>query len=69
MLLKNLFSESVLKKLHVGPLKSYLSTFISLLSEQGYTKFSIKVKIRFVAKFRTLDLGPLRQSNNKAITC
>jgi site-specific recombinase XerD len=56
MLLKNLFSESVLKKLHVGPLKSYLSTFISLLSEQGYTKFSIKVKIRFVAKLsRWLD--------------
>ena len=56
MLLKNLFSESVLKQLHVGPLASHLSTFTSLLSEQGYTKFSIKVKIRFVAKLsRWLD--------------
>ncbi|MCP4233218.1 MAG: tyrosine-type recombinase/integrase [Aestuariibacter sp.] len=56
MLLKNLFSESVLKQLHAGPLASHLSTFTSLLSEQGYTKFSIKVKIRFVAKLsRWLD--------------
>ena len=56
MLLKNLFSESVLKQLHAGPLAPYLSTFTSLLSEQGYTKFSIKVKIRFVAKLsRWLD--------------
>ena len=56
MLLKNLLSESVLKQLHAGPLAPYLSTFTSLLSEQGYTKFSIKVKIRFVAKLsRWLD--------------
>jgi site-specific recombinase XerD len=56
MLLKNLFSESVLKQFHAGPLAPYLSTFTSLLSEQGYTKFSIKVKIRFVAKLsRWLD--------------
>jgi len=56
MLLNNLFSESVLNQLHAGPLAPHLSTFTSLLSEQGYTKFSIKVKIRFVAKLsRWLD--------------
>jgi len=50
-MLEHLFSESVLERFHAGPLGPYLSTFISLLSEQGYTKYSIKTKVRLVAKF------------------
>jgi site-specific recombinase XerD len=55
-MLKQLFSESVLKRIHNGPLEPYLNPFTSVLSKQGYTKYSIKVKIRLVAKFsRWLD--------------
>jgi site-specific recombinase XerD len=51
MLLKNLFSESVLKRFRIGPLAPYLSTFTALLSEHGYAKFCMKAKIRLVVKF------------------
>ena len=55
-MLEHLFSESVLERFHAGPLGPYLNTFTSLLSEQGYTKYSIKGKVRLVAKFsRWLD--------------
>lgn len=55
-MLEDLFSESVLKRFHAGPLEPYLNPFTSLLSEQGYAKYSIKGKIRLVAKFsRWLD--------------
>jgi site-specific recombinase XerD len=50
-MLEHLFSRSVLERLTTGPLGSYLNSFTSLLSEKGYTNYSIKVKIRLVAKF------------------
>ena len=50
-MLQNLFSGSVLERLYAGPLGPYLNSFTSLLSEKGYTNYSIKVKIRLVAKF------------------
>ena len=53
---KDLFSDSVLEQLYTGPLSPHLSTFTSLLSEQGYAKFSIRTKIRFVGELsRWLD--------------
>ncbi len=50
-MLEHLFSESVLQQFHVGPLESYLNSFTVLLSDLGYTKFSMKRKIRLVAQF------------------
>ena len=50
-MLEHLFSESVLQRFHVGPLEPYLKPFTAQLSEQGYTRYSIKQKIRLVAKF------------------
>ena len=55
-MLKHLFSEPVLDRLHAGPLAPFLNTFTTLLLEKGYTKYSIKLKIRLIAKFsRWLD--------------
>ena len=55
-MLEQLFSESVLKRFHTGPLNPFLDSFTSLLSKRGYTKYSIKGKVRLVAKFsRWLD--------------
>jgi site-specific recombinase XerD len=50
-MLEHLFSKSVPERLYAGPLGSYLNSFTTLLSEKGYTNYSIKVKIRLVAKF------------------
>ena len=50
-MLEHLFSKSVPEWLYAGPLGSYVNSFTSLLSEKGYTNYSIKVKIRLVAKF------------------
>ena len=50
MLLKDLFSKLVLERINTGPLSPYLSIFASLLSEQGYTKFCIRTKIRFIGQ-------------------
>ena len=50
-MLEHLFSRSALERLTAGPLGSYLNSFTTLLSEKGYTNYSIKVKIRLVAKF------------------
>ncbi len=60
-MLEHLLSESVLEQLHAGPLEPHISAFTSLLSEKGYTNYSIKGKIRLVAKFsRWLDQQNLR---------
>jgi len=48
---ENLLSEPVLKDLYVGPLKSFLDCFETLLFNLGYVKASIKEKIRLVANF------------------
>ena len=50
-MLEHLFSKSVPEWLYAGPLGSYLNSFASLLSEKGYTNYSIKVKIRLISKF------------------
>jgi site-specific recombinase XerD len=50
-MLEHLFSKSVPEWLYAGPLGSYVNSFTSLLLEKGYTNYSIKVKIRLVAKF------------------
>lgn len=50
-MLEQLFSESVLARLQVGPLKPHLDAFASLLSDKGYANYSIKLKIRLIAKF------------------
>lgn len=55
-MLKQLFSESVLKRTLTGPLVPYLNSFTTMLAERGYTKYSIIIKIRLVTKFsRWLD--------------
>lgn len=48
---ENLVSEPVLKDLYVGPLKPFLDCFETLLFDLGYTRTSIKEKIRLVANF------------------
>jgi len=50
-MLENSFSKSVLQQLRVGPLAPYLNAYTALLSDQGYKKFSLKYKIRLIAKF------------------
>jgi site-specific recombinase XerD len=55
-MLENLFSMPILDRLHSGPLSPFLDSFASLLSEKGYKEFSIRLKIRLIAKFsRWLD--------------
>ena len=39
------------RRLHVGPLTSYVDTFAQMLLEQGYAISTIKDKLRLVAKF------------------
>ncbi len=50
-MIEYLFSESVLKRLYVGPLKPFLNSFEALLLDRGYTRSSIKDKIRLMARF------------------
>ena len=50
-MLEHLFSKPVLDQFYDGPLAPFLYTFTCLLSEKGYTNYSIKLKIRLVAKF------------------
>ena len=50
-MIEDLFSEPVVKRLYVGPLEPFLDSFASLLANQGYTRSSIKDKIRLVARF------------------
>jgi site-specific recombinase XerD len=71
-----LFSESVLKRLYVGPLKPSLHSFEALLSDRGYTRYSIKDKIRLIARFsewihqQHLEVNELNgQVINKFIRC
>jgi site-specific recombinase XerD len=71
-----LFSESVLKRLYVGPLKPFLDSFEALLSDRGYTRDSIKDKIRFIARFsewlhqQRLEVNELNnQVTDKFIRC
>lgn len=45
------FLESVSDRLRVGPLVPHLNAFALLLSDRGYADYSIKVKLRLVAKF------------------
>jgi len=47
---------AVIRRLHVGPLGPYLDDFAALLSEQGYTRSTVRSKIELVADFsRWLD--------------
>lgn len=65
-MLEHLFSKPVLDQFYAGPLAPFLYTFTSLLSEKGYTNYSIKLKIRLVAKFsRWLDQQNLGVSDLK----
>ncbi len=50
-MLEQLFSGSALKQLYVGPLQPFLNSFESLLSNQGYARFSRKDKIRLLSRF------------------
>ena len=43
--------QVTLKRVCVGPLNPYINTFASLLSEQGYAKFTIENKISLLADF------------------
>ena len=49
---EKLFPEPVLKHLYDGPLKPFLDCFEALLSDRGYTRRSIKEKLRIVKDFR-----------------
>ena len=47
-----LFSNQVLSQhLYTGPLVPHLDAFAAVLFEQGYSRLTIKVKIRVIAKF------------------
>jgi len=48
---KRLFAESAMQSFCVGPLEPYLNTFSAELSKRGYTRYSMKHKIRLIARF------------------
>jgi site-specific recombinase XerD len=49
---KPLFSnQTLLQHLHTGPLAPYFGAFASVLSGQGYSRLTRKVKIRAISKF------------------
>jgi len=51
-MIEEFFSNpAVLKRLHVGPLGSYVDAFASLLSEQGYARSTTKTKVSLIADY------------------